>query len=168
MNVPLRGEVVGSSRAERFRAAEARIGRVTHVLDELVPIPGTGQRVGVDPIIGLIPIIGDLVAGVVGAWVILEAARFGVPRLALARMAVNLLVDLGIGAIPFIGDLFDVVSRSNSANLAIFRRHALDADATTAGHRAFFVGLALMLIGAIWLVTWIAGEIISTLVDLVR
>ena len=156
------GEVIdGSSRAERFHAAEARIQRVTHVLDDLVPIPGTSQRVGVDPIIGLIPFVGDVTAAIVGGWVILEAARFGVPRIALARMIVNLTVDLAIGLIPIIGDMFDIVSRSNSANLAIFRRHALDPDATTTDHRAFFVGLGVLLVGVIWLTAWLAAALVG-------
>ena len=163
MQGSIQGEVVGGTRAERFRAVEARIGRVTRVLDDLVPVPGTSQRVGVDPLIGLIPIVGDAVAAAVGGWVILEAARFGVPRVALARMVVNLLVDLGIGAIPLLGDVLDVVSRSNSANLRIFREHALDPDASTSGHRAFFLGLALVLVGAIWALVWVAAAVIDAL-----
>ncbi len=149
---PVSGEVIGASRSERFHAAEARIGRVTHLLDDLVPIPGTSARIGADPVIGLIPIVGDVVAALVGAWVIGEAARFGIPRVALARMIVNLLVDLALGMIPIIGIVLDVVSRSNSANLELFRRHALDPDAATAGHWAFFAGLLLLLVGSIWLV----------------
>jgi hypothetical protein len=161
------GDVVdGTSRAERFHAAEARIQRVTHLLDELVPIPGTNQRVGLDPVIGLIPVVGDVTAAAVGGWVILEAARFGVPRWALARMVVNLVVDLAIGLIPLIGDLLDIVTRSNSANLAIFRRHALDPDATTAGHRAFFGGLVLLLVGVIWLTVWLAARFLEVVAGL--
>jgi hypothetical protein len=162
-----RGEVVGASRAERFHAAEARIGRVTHVLDELVAIPGTRQRVGLDPIIGVIPVIGDSVAAVVGAWVIAEAARFGIPRIVLARMILNMLVDLAIGSIPIIGVVFDVVSRSNSANLALFRDHALDPDATTAGHRAFFAGLVLIMLGAIWLVAALTFRVLEAIAALI-
>jgi hypothetical protein len=166
---PVSGEVLeGSSRAERFHAAEARIRRVTHVLDELVPIPGTGQRVGLDPVIGLVPFVGDITAAAVGAWVILEAARFGVPRWALARMLVNLVVDLAVGLIPLIGDLFDIVSRSNSANLAIFRKHALDPDASSAGHQAFFGGLVLLLVGLIWLTVWLAARFFDLVVGLLR
>ena len=166
---PVTGEVLeGSSRAERFHAAEVRIQRVTHLLDELVPIPGTNQRVGLDPVIGLIPIVGDVTAAAVGGWVILEAARFGVPRWALGRMVVNLVVDLAIGLIPFLGDLFDIVSRSNSANLGIFRRHALDPDATTTGHKAFFAGLVVLLIGLIWLTVWLAARFIELVVGLVQ
>ena len=150
---PVQGEVVGASRAERFAGVEARIRRVTDILDELVPIPGTHQRIGLDPVIGLIPVVGDVVGALVGLWVIGEATRFGVPRIVVARMTVNLLVDLAIGIVPFIGDLFDIVSRSNSKNLALFRTHALDPDASTAGHQAFFVGVVLMVVGSIWLVT---------------
>jgi hypothetical protein len=166
---PVSGEVLdGSSRAERFHAAEARIQRVTHLLDELVPIPGTNQRVGLDPVIGLIPIVGDVTAAAVGAWVILEAARFGVPRWALARMVVNLAVDLAVGLIPIIGDLLDIVSRSNSANLAIFRRHALDPDASSAGHQAFFGGLVLVLVGVIWLTVWLAARFVELVAGLLQ
>jgi hypothetical protein len=167
MREPISGEVIhGTSRAERFHAAEARLRRVTHLMDDLVPIPGTGQRIGVDPVIGLIPIVGDVTAAAIGGWVILEAARFGIPRVALARMIVNLTVDLAIGLIPIIGDLFDIVSRSNSANLDIFRRHALDPDATTTDHRAFFVGLAVLLLGVIWLTAWLAARLIEAVLGL--
>jgi hypothetical protein len=88
---------------------------------------------------------------VVGAWVIGEAARFGIPRIVLGRMVVNLVVDLAIGAVPLLGDLYDVAFRSNARNLELFRRHALDAGASTRGERRFFLGLLLLLVGIVWL-----------------
>jgi hypothetical protein len=159
MREPIGGEVFGASRAERFAAAERRIGRVTHVLDELVTVPGTSQRVGLDPVVGLIPVVGDAVAAGVGLWVIAEAARFGIPRLVLGRMLVNLVVDLVIGAIPLLGDLYDVAFRSNSRNLSLFRRHALDPDASTRGERTFFLGLLLVLVGGVWLMLTVLGAV---------
>jgi hypothetical protein len=159
------GEIVGASRAERFRAAEQRIGRVTRVLDELVGVPGTPIKVGLDPVIGLIPVVGDAVAAGVGAWVIAEAARFGVPRLVLGRMVLNLLLDLGVGAIPILGDVYDLFFRSNSRNLALFRRHALDPDASTRGERAFFAGLLLVIVGILWLAFVALGTIIDWLAN---
>jgi len=159
MQGAMEGDVVGASRTERFRAAERRIERVTHALDELIGIPGTPIKVGLDPIVGLIPVVGDAVAGVVGAWVIGEAARFGIPRVVLARMVVNLVVDLAIGAIPLLGDLYDVAFRSNSRNLALFRRHALEPDASTRGDQAFFAGLALLVIGVLWLLLTAFGAL---------
>ena len=159
MHGAIEGDVVGASRTERFRAAERRIGRVTHTLDELIGIPGTPIKVGLDPIVGLIPVVGDAVAGIVGAWVIGEAARFGIPRVVLARMVVNLVVDLAIGAIPLLGDLYDVAFRSNSRNLALFRRHALEPDASTRSDQAFFAGLALLVIGVLWLILTALGAL---------
>jgi hypothetical protein len=157
------GEVVGASRAERFHAAEARISRVTKLLDELIGVPGTPIKVGLDPVIGLIPVVGDAVAAGVGAWVIAEAARFGIPRVVLGRMVLNLLVDLGIGAIPILGDIYDALFRSNSRNLELFRRHALDPDASTRGERAFFAGLLLVIVGILWLAFVALGAIIDWL-----
>jgi hypothetical protein len=156
------GDVVGLSRAERFAAAERRIGRVTHVLDELVSVPGTPIKVGLDPIIGVIPIAGDAVAALLGLWVILEASRFGIPRVVLGRMIANLVVDLGIGAIPLIGDVYDLLFRSNTRNLALFRRHALDPGASTRGEQGFFIGLVVLAIGLLWLVATVIGWLGST------
>jgi hypothetical protein len=159
MDGSIEGDVVGASRAERFDAAERRIGRVTHALDELVAVPGTPVRVGLDPIVGLIPVVGDAVAAFVGVWVIGEAARFGIPRIVLGRMVVNLLVDLAIGAIPLLGDVFDVWFRSNSRNLALFRRHALDPDASTRREQTFFLGLFALLVGLAWLLLLALGAV---------
>jgi hypothetical protein len=153
----MQGEVIGASRAERFEGVERRIGRVTRLLDDVVRVPGTGIRVGLDPVIGLVPVVGDAVSALAGAWVIAEAARFGIPRVVLARMVVNLLADLGIGAIPLIGDLYDVVFRSNARNLDLFRRHALDPGATTRGEQAFLVGLVLVIVGVVWLALVLLG-----------
>lgn len=153
------GDVVGLSRAERFAAAERRIGRVTHVLDELVSVPGTPIKVGLDPVIGVIPIAGDALAALVGLWVILEASRFGIPRVVLGRMVANLVLDLGIGAIPLIGDAYDLFFRSNSRNLDLFRRHALDPGASTRGEQAFLVGLVVLALGLIWLAVTVISAI---------
>lgn len=159
----LRGGVVGESRSVRFHAVERRIGRVTRLLDDVLRVPGTDIRVGLDPVIGLVPVVGDAVSAIAGGWVIAEAARFGVPRIVLARMVLNLLLDLGIGAIPLIGDVYDVVFRSNTRNLDLFRRHALDPGATTRGERAFFLGLALVLIGVAWLALVLLGVALNWL-----
>jgi hypothetical protein len=145
------GTIVGRSRAERFRDAERRIGRISRLLDDLVPIPGTSHRVGLDPVIGLIPGAGDLVSAIAGGWIILEAVRFGIPGVVLLRMGWNTAVDLAVGAIPILGDVFDVAFRSNARNLELFRRHALDPAATTAEHWTFLAGLVALVVGLLWL-----------------
>ena len=154
---------MGASRAERFAAAERRIGRMTHLLDELIEVPGTSIKVGLDPVIGLIPVAGDALSALAGGWVILEASRFGLPRVILARMVVNLALDLGIGAIPFLGDAYDLVFRSNSRNLDLFRKHALDPAASTRGEQALFIGLGLLIVGIVWLVVMAMSTFIGWL-----
>lgn len=160
------GPVIGPSRTERFQAFERRYAAVSRVLDDLVPIPGTNQRIGLDPIVGLVPWIGDAISAAVGFWLIAEAARFRIPAVVRARMVLNTVVDLAVGAIPFIGDLFDIVSRSNRRNLDLFRRYATDATASTAEHRAFLAGLALIVVGLIWLLAMLLGWLLSIRIPL--
>jgi hypothetical protein len=157
----VRGEVVGDGTADRFAAFERRFAAVSRVMDELVAIPGTSVRVGLDPIVGLIPVVGDAISAVVGFWLIAEAARFGVPRIVVGRMVVNTVVDLLVGAIPVLGDLFDVVSRSNSRNLALFRRHALDPTASTRGERLVMAGVIVLVVGLLWLIADAIGWLLA-------
>ena len=154
---------MGASRAERFAAAERRIGRMTHLLDELIEVPGTSIKLGLDPVIGLIPVAGDALSALAGGWVILEASRFGLPRVVLARMVVNLALDLGIGAIPLLGDAYDLLFRSNSRNLELFRKHALDPAASTRGEQALFIGLGLLIVGIVWLVVMAMSTLVGWL-----
>ena len=96
-------------------------------------------------------------------WIILEAARFRLPRIVLARMIVNSVVDLLVGAIPLLGDVFDFVSKPNSRNLELFRRHALEPETGTGGERRFFVGLLLMLGGLLGIAAWLLAQVIGWL-----
>ncbi|HET7702024.1 MAG TPA: DUF4112 domain-containing protein [Candidatus Limnocylindrales bacterium] len=157
----VRGEVVGDPRAAQYEAFERRFSAVSRVLDDLVPVPGTSARVGLDPLIGLIPVVGDAISGVIGFWLIAEATRFGVPRVVVARMALNTIVDLLLGAVPILGDLFDVASRSNARNLALFRRHALEPGASTRQEQLVLVGLGAIVIGVLWLAAAAIGWLLS-------
>jgi hypothetical protein len=139
------------ARIDGLRAAERRIAIVARVLDDLVRIPGTSRRVGLEPIMGLVPWLGDIVSAVIGAWIVLEARRYGMPGAVVARMIAHVVIDLVVGLVPVIGDLFDFAFKSNSRNLALFRRHALDPQASTTGDRAFLAGLVLLLLGIVWL-----------------
>ena len=100
-----------------------RIEIVEHLLERSFTIPGINQPVGLDAIAGLVPVVGDLVSGALGAYIVWEANNLGMPKWKLWRMAGNIAFDTAIGAIPVAGDLFDVMFRSNSRNLRIVRRH---------------------------------------------
>ena len=137
-------------RTERVLAAERRIGAVAHLLDDIVRVPGTSTRVGLDPIIGLVPFLGDLVSGIISAWIVIEAARFRLPTIVLIRMILNAGLDFTIGLVPFLGDLFDLAYKANTRNLELFHRHATDPGASTAGSVALVGGVALVFVGMIW------------------
>jgi hypothetical protein len=140
-----------AGRTERVLAAERRIGAVAHLLDDVIRVPGTGMRVGLDPILGLVPFLGDITSGVVSAWIVIEAARFRLPGVVLAQMIMYATVDFLIGLIPFLGDLFDFGFKANTRNLALFHRHAVDPGASTASSWALVGGVALAFAGLLWL-----------------
>jgi len=150
-------------RTERVLAAERRIGWVAHLLDDLVAVPGTRSRIGLDPIVGLIPFVGDFVTMLVAAWIVGEAARFRLPRVVLARMSINVVVDFAIGLVPLVGDLVDFGFKANTRNLELFHRHAVDPGASTAGSTAFVLGILLVILGLAWGAVLLVERFISML-----
>lgn len=109
------------------RAAMQRLEWLSTLLDTALVIPGTGIRFGADSIIGLAPAAGDVVTTVAAAYIVYEAHRLGVPRDKLLRMVTNLAIDGAVGAVPVLGDIFDVAFRANRRNMRIIREH-LDAN----------------------------------------
>ena len=151
-------------RSQRALAAERRIGRAAFLLDDLVKVPGTKIGIGLDPLIGLVPFVGDAVTGLMSAWIILEAARFHLPKSVLLRMVMNALVDFGVGLIPFVGDLVDFGFKGNRKNLELFHRHAVDQDPDTRGSQAMLAGVVLVTIGAMWLLVVLVSNLLSMVV----
>lgn len=100
-----------------------RLERMTSWLDDRFVIPGTGIRFGLDPVLGLIPGIGDTVSTAFTALLIGHAQRHGLPGSAKAKMLWNLALDWVVGSIPLVGDLFDIGFRANRRNFDIIKRH---------------------------------------------
>jgi hypothetical protein len=105
-----------ASRARRVRV-------LARLLDNAIPIPGTPWKIGLDPIVGLIPGVGDLIGAVLSGYIVLEAVRAEVPTITLLRMLVNVGVDTLLGAVPAVGDVFDAAWKSNTMNVALLERH---------------------------------------------
>jgi hypothetical protein len=100
-----------------------RIESLERLLERSIPVPGTKQAVGLDSVVGLIPVAGDVFGAAMGAYLVWEASLLGLPKWKLLRMAGNVAFDSAVGAIPFAGDVFDFVFRSNSRNLKMLKRH---------------------------------------------
>lgn len=100
-----------------------RVEAVERLLEGVFVVPGLNRRVGLDTIIGLVPIVGDLAGAVLGSWLVWEARNLGLSRFRVARMMGNVGLDAVLGLVPFVGDVADFLFRSNTRNLRILKRH---------------------------------------------
>ncbi|WP_423141011.1 DUF4112 domain-containing protein [Parablastomonas sp. CN1-191] len=105
------------------QAVMRRIEGLEALLEEAFTVPGTNHRVGLDAIVGLVPVAGDVVTAAMGLYLVWEAKNLGLPKWKLWRMIGNVAVDSAVGAVPVAGDLFDFAFRSNRRNLKIVRAH---------------------------------------------
>jgi hypothetical protein len=121
--VPTTQGILADDPASRTR----RVRVLAKLLDNSISIPGTRWKIGFDPIVGLIPGIGDLIGAVMSGYIVLEAVRADVPAFTLARMLVNVGIDTLLGAVPAVGDLFDAAWKSNMMNVALLERHLVAA-----------------------------------------
>lgn len=144
-----------------------RLRTLSRTMDDLVRIPGTGIRVGLDPVLGLLPGAGDLIGAGVSLYALLVAGQVGAPLAVILRMAGNILLDTIVGGIPLLGDLFDVGWKSNRRNVRLLEKY-LEAPSSTRRSSLLLVGgvmlvLAVIIAGIVWLgvdlVRWVAGQL---------
>jgi hypothetical protein len=133
------------------------------ILDTTVKIPGTPFYVGLDPLLGLIPGIGDLIANLIGTIILILAARLRVPQIVITRMSLNLLINGTVGAIPIVGDLFSIWFRSHARNAELLRRAASQLNRETQQARLYVAGIiggtVVLLLLAIALVLWVVVKL---------
>ena len=122
--------------------------RWARVFDSAFRIPGTQITFGLDPILGLVPGLGDVASPVFSLFFIWHGFRLGVPKVVLARMVLNVLIDTGVGAIPVIGDVFDFGWKANVWNLALLERHAMPGRPATSGDYLFVTLCGLVIVAA--------------------
>jgi len=122
------------------------------IMDNLLRLPGTRWRFGLDPLIGLIPGLGDTSSAIISALALIAAARRGVPRILLARMSLNILINEGVGMIPVVGDVFSFWFKSNARNYDLLRQH-LGSARRSSRSDWFFVSLILGALGVFLLVS---------------
>ena len=141
---------MGTNNDRELRRARA----LARLLDSAVGVPGTPIRIGLDAVLGVIPGAGDFAGAALSGYIILTAARRGVPREVLWRMLANVAIDTGIGTIPLLGDLFDVAWRSNMRNVDLLERHTANPrEVATSSRRAGILGIAVLVLLLIGFVT---------------
>ena len=140
-----------------------RVRSLTRLLDTAAQIPGTRVRFGLDSILGLVPGLGDVAGAALSGYMVLLASRMGAPQSVIARMLANVAIDTVGGAVPVLGDLFDVAWKSNSRNLALLER--VVGDTTPVAGRveppASRTGVILTLLALLLLV--VAGVVLAVL-----
>lgn len=146
-----------------------RLRAYARLLESAFRIPGTRWRIGVDALAGLVPGLGDIMGGMLSSVIISEAVRAGVPRPVLLRMFLNVGLDVVVGAVPVLGDAFDIFWKPALRNLALLERYHERPDRTAAATRRGLVllaigtglvaaaGMALAVASAFWIWRWLLG-----------
>ena len=125
--------------AERLATSSARSRKIAYWLDNAFRVPGTRIRFGLDPLIGLVPGLGDVAGGLLSAYIVVEAARSGASVPVVLRMLANLGLDMLFAAVPLLGDLFDAGFKANTRNMALLQRHLERPEEAHAASRTFLL-----------------------------
>lgn len=156
---------ISPSRLPHNHPALQRVRTVSRLLDNAIPIPGTRFRLGLDPILGLLPGAGDFLGAALSAYIVIEAARFGLPREMLVQMVTNLVLDAVGGSIPVIGDIFDATWKANSRNLALLEAHVATPEPKKPADRRFVILIVIAMVLLLVGIATVAALLLSWLVQ---
>jgi hypothetical protein len=163
----LEWEVLPPEEKEKRSELEPLFRWLALIMDNFLPVPGTRFRFGLDPLIGLLPGLGDTSSAFISAMALIAAARRGLPKILLARMSLNILINEAVGIVPIVGDAFSFWFKSNVRNYELLKRHTGGAGRSTAGDW-IFVALVLALLFLILVVSlavsfWLLAQIAKLL-----
>lgn len=142
-------EVLPPEEKRKRQALEPLFKWLALIMDEFVRVPGTKFRFGLDPILGLIPGIGDTSSALVSALALIQAVRVGIPKILLARMSLNILINEVVGIIPVIGDAFSFWFKSNARNYQIIKDHSVTPGVSTRSDGIFVIAVLVLLVGVV-------------------
>jgi hypothetical protein len=135
-----------------------QLDQLAWLLDNAFRVPGTKWRFGLEALLGMVPGAGDIISGLLGLFLLLRAFQFKLPKIVITRMLLNSLLDLTVGAIPFVGDAFDFVYKSNTRNMKLFHEYAGEPLRPTDKHWLFLAALICVFgaiaFGIIFFIIW--------------
>jgi hypothetical protein len=143
----------------------AGLRSLAKLMDTALTIPGTNVRFGLDALLGLLPVIGDLISSAIGSYIIMAAAQMGASRAVVWRMMLNQTIDLIVGSVPIVGDILDIGWKANVMNVNLLERALNDPEGTRRASAGVLVGLAFVLLavtaGTVALTWWLLRTLAS-------
>jgi Domain of unknown function (DUF4112) len=139
-------------RSERSIQVDQSLERLSWLMDDLFRIPGIGWRIGLDALVGLIPGLGDTATSLASFYILASAVRYGVPKVTILRMGLNIGIDYAMGSLPVVGDLFDAWWKSNQMNVDLVRKRAtVSASEARKGKMSdwLFVGVIMLVLAGL-------------------
>jgi len=158
-------DATGKVQSVESNETRQRLNRLAWLLDSSIPIPGTSFTIGVEALIGLIPVLGDFIGVLLSSYILKEAARLGAPKVVLARMASNVLVEGIVGVIPFAGDVFDAAWKANQRNVRLLNAWLDHPKKTARSSAAFAVVLISAVVGLLVLLGLLAFLVLRWIVQ---
>jgi hypothetical protein len=152
---PLRALTAGQ--VQRLKALK----HIARLLDSAFVLPGTQIRVGLDPILGLVPGLGDLASPLFAIALLWQSRDLGIPRVIQLRMIFNVAIDALVGLLPLAGDIFDFAWKANDRNIVLLERYAYEHRRPSAGDWLFVAGLMLLLLVVAAVPFLLAGWLMS-------
>jgi hypothetical protein len=145
------------------KTAYDKLDALAWLLDSSVQIPGTRWKVGLDAFIGMIPVLGDAIGAALSTYIMVMAAKMGIPRVTLLRMGFNVTLEAVVGLVPFVGDLFDFAWKANRRNVDLLRAHLENPSQARKGDWLFATIFILFSLAVLGLLGWGAFSILGHL-----
>ena len=155
-----------TKQAENQRKLKS-LDKLAWLLDSSIPIPGTSRTIGLDGIIGLVPGIGDAFAGMLSGYIIIKAIIMGLPIFVIGQMVVNMVIEGVIGVIPFFGDIFDFIFKSNRRNVRLMQNYLEDPKETAERSASSVIGFLVVLFFVFLLTIWLIFKVLGWAVSLI-
>ncbi|HJQ34287.1 MAG TPA: DUF4112 domain-containing protein [Pyrinomonadaceae bacterium] len=171
MSRSLAARAVTAAQPRTRAEVERGLDQLSYLMDGLFRIPGTGWRVGLDALVGLIPGVGDFATTAVSLYILAAGVRYRVPKATLLRMAANIGIDYLLGAVPVVGDIFDAAWKSNQMNVELLRKRAAVTPEEAKHGRAsdwlflgvIILGLLALLVGSVAFSLWLLWQLTGLL-----